>query len=88
MTIEELRAKCDEYMNVKDGEAEKYEEFWKCNHYAAGSYTERVDFEKLNKEFVKFDSQSTANRLFYLALPPSVFEPVTVAIRNTCMAVK
>lgn len=88
MTIEELRSKCDQYMKVKDDETEKYDEFWKLNHYAAGSYTERVDFEKLNQQFSKFDSQSNGNRLFYLALPPSVFEPVTVAIRNTCMALQ
>lgn len=88
MTIEELRAKCDQYMKVKENEQEKYEQFWKLNHYAAGSYTERTDFEKLNQDLSKFDSKSNANRLFYLALPPSVFEPVTIAIRNTCMALQ
>lgn len=88
MTIEELREKCHQYMKVKDDEKETYENFWKVNHYMAGSYTERVDFEKLNQQMSKFDAQSNANRLFYLALPPSVFEPVTIALRNSCMALQ
>jgi glucose-6-phosphate 1-dehydrogenase len=88
MTIEELRGRCDQYMKVKDEERERYEQFWKLNFYCAGSYTERIDFEKLNQELSKFDSQSSANRLFYLALPPSVFENVTTLIRNTCMALQ
>lgn len=75
-------------MKVKDDERERYEQFWKLNHYVAGTYTDRIDFEKLNQELSKFDSQSSANRLFYLALPPSVFETVTVHIRNTCMALQ
>ncbi|CAG9808115.1 unnamed protein product [Chironomus riparius] len=88
ITIEDIRKKCDQYMKVKDEEKEKYEQFWKINYYVAGSYTERRDFEMLNQEMSKHDNLSTANRLFYLALPPSVFEPVTVNIRNTCMALQ
>jgi glucose-6-phosphate 1-dehydrogenase len=88
LTMQELRERCDQYMKVKDDERERYEQFWKINNYVAGSYTERRDFEILNQELSKFDNLSTANRLFYLALPPSVFETVTVHIRNTCMALK
>lgn len=88
LTIEEIRERCDQYMKVKDDEKERYEEFWKLNHYSAGSYTERIDFEKLNQQMSKFDKQSNANRLFYLALPPSVFETVTVHIRETCMGLQ
>ena len=88
LTIQELREKCDPYMKVKPDEAEKYEKFWKINFYVAGSYSERRDFELLNQEMSKFDRSTSANRLFYLALPPSVFEPVTVHIRNTCMSLQ
>lgn len=75
-------------MKVKDDEKERYEQFWKLNQYVAGSYTDRIDFEKLNQQMSKCDSQSNANRLFYLALPPSVFETVTVHIRETCMGLQ
>lgn len=75
-------------MKVKDDEQDRYEEFWKLNQYAAGSYTERIDFERLNQDLSKFDTHSNANRLYYLALPPSVFETVTIHIRETCMAIQ
>lgn len=75
-------------MKVRSGEEERYEEFWKLNHYVAGDYDQRRDFELLNQEISKFELESHANRLFYLALPPSVFQPVTVHIRNACMGFK
>jgi glucose-6-phosphate 1-dehydrogenase len=88
LTIADLQERCQPYMKVKQEEEEKYENFWKLNSYVAGSYTERRDFEMLNQELSKNDQQSVANRLFYLALPPSVFETSTSNIKNTCMALQ
>lgn len=88
MSVEQLREKCDPYMKVRPNEHQKYEEFWSLNQYVAGSYDGRRDFELLNQEISKFETQSVANRIFYLALPPSVFETVTVNIRNVCMGQK
>lgn len=74
---------------MKPDEETRYEEFWAANKYFAGSYDKRQDFEMLNQELCKAEGASrSANRLFYLALPPSVFEAVTVHIRNTCMGEK
>lgn len=86
MTVEEIRVKCQPYMGVRDGEEESLDNFWKLNTYVAGNYDVRRDFELLNQELCKQEKNSAANRVFYLALPPSVFEPVTSNIRNTCMA--
>lgn len=87
MTVKELREKCHQYMKVKPEEQERYEEFWKLNHYFAGNYDARKDFELLNQEISRHEPNSgIANRLFYLALPPSVFENVTVNLKNTCLA--
>ncbi|XP_049953438.1 glucose-6-phosphate 1-dehydrogenase isoform X1 [Schistocerca serialis cubense] len=88
ISLQELQKKCEPYMKVKEGEKEKYEEFWAHNKYIAGSYDSRRDFELLNQELMTCENGTSANRLFYLALPPSVFEDVTVHIRNSCMAVK
>ncbi|KAG5890106.1 hypothetical protein JTB14_005241 [Gonioctena quinquepunctata] len=87
-SINEIREKCHSYMKVKPGQEERYEEFWSLNFYFSGHYDSRSDFEMLNQEISKFEKGSVDNRLFYLALPPSVFEEVTVLIRNTCMADK
>lgn len=88
LTVEELRAKCDPYMQVKPDEQSRYEEFWSANYYVAGSYDQRRDFELLNQELINFEKVPHANRLFYLALPPSVFESVTKFIKETCMGQK
>lgn len=115
MTIQELREKCEPYMNVsnssksgkfnqkdwdcihelylascqvKPDEKEAYECFWQLNDYVAGSYDVRRDFELLNQEICKKEKNAAANRLFYLALPPSVFEPVTSNLQHTCMATR
>lgn len=89
LSIAEVKEKCHQYMKVKPGEESRYEEFWTVNKYFAGNYDKRQDFEMLNQELTKSEGNArTANRLFYLALPPSVFQPVTVHIRNTCMGEK
>lgn len=76
------------FIKVKPEEEGRYEEFWNCNYYIAGGYDSRLDFENLNKDIQIHENVPVANRIFYLALPPSVFEPVTVHIRNSCMAQK
>lgn len=88
LTVAELKEKCRPYMKVDASQQERYDAFWALNFYVAGSYDGRRDFELLNQEIGKFEVGKTANRLFYLALPPSVFETVTVHIRNTCMGLK
>jgi glucose-6-phosphate 1-dehydrogenase len=74
---------------------ERCEAFWAANRYVAGAYDSRRDFELLNQELNSAQLQGerqlsmlNANRLFYLALPPSVFEVVTANIRHACMATK
>lgn len=88
LTVREIREKCTPYMKVRPDEEQAFEEFWKINHYVAGAYDSRTDFEKLNQEIGKFETGPHANRLFYLALPPSAFQTVSVNIRNACMGQK
>lgn len=87
-SVPEIKEKCEPYMKVKSAEKERYEEFWKINYYISGQYDSRRDFEILNQELCAFEKRPVANRLFYLALPPSVYEPVTVHIKEACMATK
>lgn len=87
-SVQEIKDKCSPYMKVKPIEQKQYEEFWKINYYFSGQYDSRRDFEILNQELSTFEKRTTANRLFYLALPPSVYELVTVHIRESCMAPK
>ncbi|XP_018028097.1 glucose-6-phosphate 1-dehydrogenase isoform X3 [Hyalella azteca] len=85
LTISDLREKCTPFVVAKPEEQERLEQFWNINYYVKGSYDARRDFELLNQEMTKLGGNK-ANRIFYLALPPSVFEPVTSNIRACCMA--
>ena len=53
--------------------------------YVQGSYDQLSSFENLDKEILELPNGSKANRLFYLALPPTVFETVTKNIHDACM---
>ena len=67
---------------VQADELERYEAFWAANSYVAGAYDVRRDFELLNQELSQCERGPAANRLFYLALPPSVFQAVTATVRK------
>jgi len=75
-------------IQVQPDESEAYENFWALNDYVHGNYDVRRDFELLNQELCKKEKNAAANRIFYLALPPSVFEPVSTNIKMTCMATR
>ncbi|XP_028178285.1 glucose-6-phosphate 1-dehydrogenase [Ostrinia furnacalis] len=87
-TMAEVRQKSEKYMKVRPGEEEKFEKFWAANDYHAGSYDKRIDYELLNQLITKHEKGPVANRIFYLAVPPTVFSDVTVNIRNACTSIK
>ena len=70
---------------MKPGEEDKLKEFFKLNEYVAGAYDKTDGFAMLNKAIL---NKGNCNRLFYLALPPSVYEAVTLNIKAVCMATK
>jgi hypothetical protein len=39
VTVEELREKCQPYMQVRDNEEESLDNFWKLNSYVKGTTT-------------------------------------------------
>jgi len=88
ISIGEVRQRSEPYMKVKNCSEEKkrYEEFWSLNTYVAGSYEALRDFEMLNQTLCKSENGRETNRVYYLALPPSVFEPVTANIKQTGMS--
>ena len=71
------------YLQVKDGDEQKLEEFFKLNEYIPGNYDAAGDYAKLNKAI---EQKGSCNRLFYLALPPTVYESVTLNLKATCMS--
>lgn len=70
---------------VTADEKQKLDEFFAVNSYIQGTYDTAVDFKRLDGEIMKF-AKPGANRLFYLALPPSTYESVATMIKATCMS--
>ncbi|XP_013413677.1 glucose-6-phosphate 1-dehydrogenase isoform X2 [Lingula anatina] len=86
LTVDAIREKAEPHMKVADSEREKAAAFWEMNSYVAGSYDKADDFVKLDEAIKATEISAPANRLFYLALPPSVFADVTRLVKEKCMA--
>ncbi|XP_062870978.1 glucose-6-phosphate 1-dehydrogenase-like isoform X2 [Trichomycterus rosablanca] len=88
LTLDDIRTACLPYMKVKDEDDELLSAFICRNSYLAGSYTEAESFIQLQTHLDSLCHSATANHLFYLALPPSVYHDVTKNIREHCMSNK
>ena len=88
-----------EYMKVRPGEEKKFAEFVELNSYLSGSYDKAESFKeldaaildlstKLSKKSKATDEVVQCNRIFYLALPPSVYTSVTKLLSDNCKAKK
>ncbi|XP_037519852.1 glucose-6-phosphate 1-dehydrogenase isoform X4 [Rhipicephalus sanguineus] len=86
MTLEELWEKVVPFLKVKDDEKSRFADFTRSNSYLSGKYDEGNDFAALNKEMEKLEGSAGANRMFYMALPPTVFQQVASNIKQHCMS--
>ncbi|KAI0269156.1 glucose-6-P dehydrogenase [Gloeopeniophorella convolvens] len=67
------------------GTAAKIEEFKKISTYISGGYEDGESFDVLEKHLAEIESSYKSkerNRVFYLALPPSVFIPVAKNVKE------
>ncbi|KAI9138894.1 glucose-6-phosphate dehydrogenase [Paraphysoderma sedebokerense] len=62
-------------------------------HYMDGQYDSAADFQKLNSAIREYENKDEMgngrdkkNRIFYMALPPSVFIPVAKNVKEQCYA--
>uniref|UniRef100_A0A4W4HLB7 Glucose-6-phosphate 1-dehydrogenase n=1 Tax=Electrophorus electricus TaxID=8005 RepID=A0A4W4HLB7_ELEEL len=85
LTVDALRTACLPYMKVADTEADRLEAFFIRNSYISGKYGDEVAFSNLHSHLLSLPGGAEANRLFYLALPPSVYLDVTKNIHRRCM---
>lgn len=89
LMVEDLRKNADPYVNRKEDKA-KYDKFWhEVNQYIRGGYTSDEDFKHLDAKISEFEQSSTkANRLYYMALPASVYQQAIVPLKANGMARK
>uniref|UniRef100_A0A3P8X4J1 glucose-6-phosphate dehydrogenase (NADP(+)) n=1 Tax=Cynoglossus semilaevis TaxID=244447 RepID=A0A3P8X4J1_CYNSE len=88
LTVDAIRASCLKYLKATDTEAERLSAFFSRNTYISGKYDDEGSFVKLNSHVLSLPGGAEANRLFYLALPPTVYHDVTKNISLHCMSSK
>ncbi|XP_069785183.1 glucose-6-phosphate 1-dehydrogenase isoform X3 [Narcine bancroftii] len=85
LTMSAVRARVQPYLKATEGEMDKLDAFFRCNSYVQGKYDDLSSFKLLDRHLLSLDQGARANRLFYLALPPSVYANVTSNIKAACM---
>lgn len=88
LTIGELRKRCEPNISrAKDGsdEAKLNEFFEKRCSYVSGDYDKPEGFITLSEQ-INAKLGDSANRIFYLAVPPNVFEQITTNLHAHCEA--
>ncbi|XP_039460069.1 glucose-6-phosphate 1-dehydrogenase isoform X1 [Oreochromis aureus] len=88
LTVDAIRTACMPYLKVADTEADRLSTFFGRNTYVSGKYADGDSFSKLNTHIESLPGGPGANRLFYLALPPTVYHDVTKNIKHHCMSTK
>ncbi|CAJ0572489.1 unnamed protein product, partial [Mesorhabditis spiculigera] len=87
LSVDKIREHFEKNAKVRDNEKEKFEQFLKQNTYIRGKYDTDEGFKKIQEfnDDLQKKSGLPVNRLYYLALPPSVFEEVTKHLKTNCM---
>ena len=64
---------------------EQLEQFCEVCTYLNGQYDQDAPFQELDKHIQEIeDGREEGNRVFYMALPPSVFIPVSQHLKKNC----
>ncbi|KAL1531586.1 Glucose-6-phosphate 1-dehydrogenase, cytoplasmic isoform [Salvia divinorum] len=87
---DDLRDRIKGYLPNGNDVTEDVKNFLLLIKYVSGSYDAPEGFQALDKaisehEFSKNSTEGSSRRLFYLALPPSVYPPVCRMIKSHCM---
>ncbi|VDK49092.1 unnamed protein product, partial [Cylicostephanus goldi] len=88
LTMEKVRETFEKACKVRLNEREKFEEFMGKCAYMQGGYDKPEGFVQLGAfvdEIQKKSNNQPVNRLYYLAVPPTVFEPITTELKEHCM---
>jgi glucose-6-phosphate 1-dehydrogenase len=71
--------------HIKAPNQAELDEFCALCTYVSGQYDQDESFEVLLKHIEEIEKdQMETNRIFYMALPPSVFTPVSQHLKKIC----
>jgi glucose-6-phosphate 1-dehydrogenase len=96
ITSEDLREKLRPFLDKSGIDSGVINDFLSRCHYQSGvGYGDSNSWKGLNEKIVAFEDDiansngvTSANRLFYFAIPPNVFAETGEAIKTSCMAHK
>lgn len=94
MEPEEYQRRITSYIKNPENKPEinqKIEEFKALSTYVSGGYDTDEPFQNLNDHLDGIEANyqtKERNRIFYLALPPSVFIPVTEHLKRNCYIIR
>ncbi|CAN9516148.1 unnamed protein product [Ophioblennius macclurei] len=88
LTVENIRTACLPHMKATAADSESLSAFFGKNSYLSGRYDDDASFQRLSAHLASLPGGADAHRLFYLALPPSVYHHVSTNIRRHCMSSK
>uniref|UniRef100_A0A674MVJ3 glucose-6-phosphate dehydrogenase (NADP(+)) n=1 Tax=Takifugu rubripes TaxID=31033 RepID=A0A674MVJ3_TAKRU len=86
LTVEDIKTACLPHMKVTTEQNECLSMFFSKNSYVRGRYDDSSSFTQLSLHLSSLPGGSYANRLFYLALPPTVYQQVGTNISCHCMS--
>ncbi|KAH8371195.1 hypothetical protein KR093_006476 [Drosophila rubida] len=90
LELARFRIKCVPHMQLdRNRDPAKYNSFWTNVHCCCGSYDNPYDYTQLRDAMVRQETKhnmTLANRIFYLAVPPVVFDHVTLNISRKCLS--
>ncbi|KAA3678777.1 glucose-6-phosphate 1-dehydrogenase [Paragonimus westermani] len=84
LNVDQLRLKTEPHMQIVPENHKVLDEFWSKNFYIQGDYTNPDGFRNLD-QFIQKKWGVNVNRIFYFAIPPSVYTVVTENIHTYCM---
>lgn len=85
MSQAQLVEKLEPFLKITEEQKAKAQKFYAINSYVAGdSYSDLPSYKKLDDEILKYEKTSNGNRVYYLALPPSIFKEVALTIKAAC----
>ena len=86
MDHQEYLKRVKSYIKTPTKEIEQQlEEFTGMCSYISGQYDKDESFQELDKHLAELENgRKETNRIFYMALPPSVFIPVSEHLKKNC----
>lgn len=89
LTVDHLRKNADPHVDNEKDE-KKYDKFWhEVNRYIRGGYDTDEDYKKLDAQINEWEKTATkANRLYYMALPSTVYQQAIAPLKANAMSKK